>query len=333
MKINIQLPANSTRTRILAAFMAFLILALTFEQAFVGWDFGTKVQAANYGTDVYTGVSSSTFMTSGTASTDDSRYVYSGKMKTNDVTDLGIGDGGYHDPYGSFNGTISGNLASPASENITIIIETHYSSSDTVTMYSEDNSGNHGVGWPGKPMTYIGGEKSAWKYVISTTNSSYLGFTPTKIKFHNQADKNMPGPGTDDYYRCTYRAGYTYYISGNGPSQSTLNNGVYEVKGSENIYNNSTTCAYTNPLYLGMFYITNNASSYDSSSIITTATAKNYNNFHWLTNMGLKNIGNAIGTNNQEHDELQIPWHGGGAGACREYSDQGWCFIYRNTGR
>ena len=144
MKINIQIPANSKRTRILAAFMAFLIFTLSFQQAFVGWDFGIRVSAANYGTDVYTGVSSSAFMTSGKASTEDSRYVYSGKMKTNDVTlfdyvsdnetmgkaiDLGIGDGGYHDPYGSFNGTISGNLASPASENITIIIETHYSSS------------------------------------------------------------------------------------------------------------------------------------------------------------------------------------------------------------
>ena len=45
MKLNINIPATPKRTRILAAFMAFLIFALTFQEAFVGWDFGTKVKA------------------------------------------------------------------------------------------------------------------------------------------------------------------------------------------------------------------------------------------------------------------------------------------------
>ena len=46
MKTNIKIPANSTRTRVLSAFMAFLIFTLTFQQAFVGWG-GIKVKATN----------------------------------------------------------------------------------------------------------------------------------------------------------------------------------------------------------------------------------------------------------------------------------------------
>ena len=46
MKTNIKIPANSTRTRVLSAFMAFLIFTLTFQQAFVGWDAGIRVKAA-----------------------------------------------------------------------------------------------------------------------------------------------------------------------------------------------------------------------------------------------------------------------------------------------
>ena len=38
MKLNINIPATPKRTRILAAFMAFLIFALTFQEVFVGWD-------------------------------------------------------------------------------------------------------------------------------------------------------------------------------------------------------------------------------------------------------------------------------------------------------
>ena len=54
MKINIQIPANSKRTRILAAFMAFLIFALTFQEAFVGWDFGIRASAiTGDGTTIY----------------------------------------------------------------------------------------------------------------------------------------------------------------------------------------------------------------------------------------------------------------------------------------
>ncbi len=47
MRINIQIPATPKRTRILCAFMAFLILALTFQQAFVGWEAGIRVSAAD----------------------------------------------------------------------------------------------------------------------------------------------------------------------------------------------------------------------------------------------------------------------------------------------
>ena len=177
MKININIPATPKRTRILAAFMAFLIFALTFQEAFVGWDFGIRVSAANYGTDVYTGVSSSAFMTAGTASTEDSRYVYSGKMKTNDVTlfdyvsnnevegatiNLGVGSGGYHDPYGYFNEAISkGSVVSSYDDNITVVLEN--AGTGDKWIYLWDSSGDHGYSWPGQKMTYLGDNK----YIIS----------------------------------------------------------------------------------------------------------------------------------------------------------------------
>lgn len=47
MKINVNIPMNSKRTRILASFMAFLIFALTFQQAFVGWDWGVRIKAVD----------------------------------------------------------------------------------------------------------------------------------------------------------------------------------------------------------------------------------------------------------------------------------------------
>lgn len=205
MKINIQIPANSKRTRILAAFMAFLIFALTFQQAFVGWEFGVRVSAANYGTDVYTGVSSSAFMTAGTASTEDSRYVYSGKMKTNDVTlfdyvsdnereskaiDLGEGTGGYHDPYYAFNDAISQSSSSikhQASGNITIYFKPSASSGITsdVHVYMSGSGSNNG--WPGKRMIYDS-VNERYTYTFNRTDSSspyYLNFTPTWFQFND----------------------------------------------------------------------------------------------------------------------------------------------------
>ena len=49
MKLNINIPATPKRTKILAAFMAFLIFALTFQEAFVGWNFGMRVSALTPG--------------------------------------------------------------------------------------------------------------------------------------------------------------------------------------------------------------------------------------------------------------------------------------------
>ena len=49
MKTYINHPVHSTKMRVLSAFMAFLVLMLTFQEALVGWDFGASVKATGDG--------------------------------------------------------------------------------------------------------------------------------------------------------------------------------------------------------------------------------------------------------------------------------------------
>ena len=90
MKLNINIPATPKRTRILAAFMAFLIFALTFQEAFVGWDAGIRVKAAAANGEIHSTNTdkSSIYKTTiqnnaDTAAGGTSPYTYSGKYTNN----------------------------------------------------------------------------------------------------------------------------------------------------------------------------------------------------------------------------------------------------------
>ncbi len=148
-----------------------------------------------------------------------------------------------------------------------------------------DDSGNYNSA--AQQMTPLEGDP--WTGTISNLSSYddnfYVNFKSQKygksdgddwhlsIVTHNDGTLNSDTWAETDAFKI--RKGYNYTFSN-----------TYETGTADN-----TTCQYTNPLYLGMFYISNNASSYTQSAISSTYTIQNYNNFHWLTNMGLKNIG------------------------------------------
>ena len=111
MQIDINVKTYSTKQRILAFFMAFMIFSLTCPELFEGLGVGLIVHATTYNA-IHTGDKNGCM--SGTSSSD-SKYTYSGKIKTGDVTvfdyltdnevegasrNLGAwGSGGYLDPY------------------------------------------------------------------------------------------------------------------------------------------------------------------------------------------------------------------------------------------
>lgn len=291
---------RSIKTRILSAFLAMLIFSLMFASLFENLGFN-KADAA-LGSEIKDDTRNSTYMVANTVS-EDTNYTYSGKMKTNPVTlfdyvtnnevegsdiNLGVGSDGYHDPYGYFNEAISeGSVTSSYNENITFVLEN--AGTGDKWIYLWDDSGDHGVHWPGQKMREVGDNK----YVI-TISTTVMGFTPSHVKFakfsnnsYSETVSSRSGYDNQNGYTNSpegYSAGSKYYFWANNNAS-----GISKVSNAaENIYNG--VCQYTNPLYFGMFYISNEASSYDAAAINNTATAKNYKNFHWLSNMGLKSI-------------------------------------------
>ena len=211
MKINIQIPANSKRTRILAGFMAFLIFALTFQEAFVGWNFGITVKATTPtpgdGLITATSTASKYMGQSGYTTSVESAYTYTGKVKpvtvnmydylTNaEVTGTwnSLNDSSYtwhadYQPYGTFNSAVSNDtlspeiVLSPAEDNITIKYEsTWFSSSENV--YIHLYNGNTNNGWPGERMTY-NSNTSTFEY---TVKASDLSFSPKGVVFNGGSD-------------------------------------------------------------------------------------------------------------------------------------------------
>ena len=88
MKTNIKIPANSTRTRVLSMFMAFLIFVLTFQQAFVGWDAGIRVKAAAANGEIHS-----------TNTDKSSIYLFNGENPTYNIQDNADIAAGGTSPY------------------------------------------------------------------------------------------------------------------------------------------------------------------------------------------------------------------------------------------
>lgn len=208
MKTNIKIPANSTRTRVLSAFMAFLIFALTFQQAFVGWDAGIRVKAAAANGEIHSTNTdkSSIYLFNGenptyniqdnadTAAGGTSPYTYSGKYTNNNkvtvfdyVSDYELAhsyndcwqyEDNYDDAFTTLNRAISDSSVdvtyedrtSPSSDNVTIVlISSQYPSSSTANVHLyDDSSPVKTTVWPGPAMEYDD-DIGGWKYTYSTT--------------------------------------------------------------------------------------------------------------------------------------------------------------------
>ena len=319
MKLNINIPATPKRTKILAAFMAFLIFALTFQEAFVGWNFGIKARAESdpsVGPDIYinTEKTSINALKSGQTA-NGGKFTYTGNIKAQTVSvydylsDEEIKDsgswntgitksevGGYTDPYTIFNTTISesGGPLYASNNNITIVLQkfgSWASSTDEICIFMEDDSG-HYTTWPGDRMTYNYG--SDGNEFIYTFNPTALGFTPTKIKFSKNGNNTLPSSasGTGFMFKTKDDSSYQYgRMENSGATPGYKTNHTYYIKWNDNINRSAIweasgaktiyKSSYDEPLYFGCF-LTSDA---DNASTYTTHTAPNYNNFYWLPNM------------------------------------------------
>ena len=196
MRIKINTGKRTPQMRILSAFMAFLIFTMTCPELFEGWGIGLIVHAA-YDSHIQTG-DTTAYMANGTSSAED-KFTYAGKMKTGDVTvfdyvsdkelinqtiDLGIGSGGYHDPYTAFNNAVShtnATVTNNSSSNITFIYKTYRKGVTDTSIHIFDGSG-HNNGWPGQAMEFDY-ERNAYVLTINfntlksaLSNNASIGF-------------------------------------------------------------------------------------------------------------------------------------------------------------
>lgn len=185
MKTNIKIPTNSIKTRILSAFMAFLILVLSAQQAFVNMGIGLIVHAED---DTTTPITMTTLQTGISAldktnSTSNSKFYYTGTIKAvpvnmydylsdeevegswnTDITKSKVS--GYNDPYRYFNRTVSAskivssNQTYAASTNFTINYKpdpekfgTDFDSSSVMYVHVWKD-GSHGTTMPGQKMEW-----------------------------------------------------------------------------------------------------------------------------------------------------------------------------------
>ena len=144
--------------------------------------------------------------------------------------------------------------------------------------------------WPGEIMTYDP-DTGYWVY---TWTRSWL---PVNIILNNK----YTGGGNWQTTELSETSGSfnnrTYYIRTRSDNQSKV---YWDHKDkyypddvdSETLYNTK----YTNPLYFGCFYYSNNASSYGGSS--SPNPKDSYENFYWQANMGLKNTTDNIDEGN-----------------------------------
>lgn len=251
MKTNIKIPANSTRTRVLSAFMAFLIFTLTFQQAFVGWDAGIRVKAAAANGEIHSTNTdkSSIYLFNGenptyniqdnadTAAGGTSPYTYSGKYTNNNkvtvfdyVSDYELEarhgynncyqyEDGYVDTFKAFNRAISDysvdvtyeDRTSPSSDNVTIVLTSEKYPSTGATVNVHMWDDNSNETVWPGPAMEYDADLRGWKYTFSTTATDYGDYLNFVPK-HVKFSNNMSNSSSNIDMELT--PGYTYYFSG-----------------------------------------------------------------------------------------------------------------------
>ena len=224
MQIDINVKTYSTKQRILAFFMAFMIFTMTCPEIFEGWGLGLIVHAAptaGSGTIMQVPTYSKYMGQTGYMDShgDDGNVngTYTGKILPQSVsmydylTDyeknnskwnkLSGNKNNYtwynrYEPYTQFNRSISTTFAtantvtSPASNNITIVYKTlRYTSSETVYVhYWNSSDDKKSTAWPGKVMNYTGTD-GAYSVFSYTVDADGCGFAPNSFIFNNNSTK------------------------------------------------------------------------------------------------------------------------------------------------
>ena len=178
-----------------------------------------------------------------------------------------------------------------------------------VRAYIFDSTGRRYQDWGTETVMDSGNDSGGDYFQIAINNDSLSSLNDDlRVIFHSDDvinnDDNSPHPGKQPKTPA-YRISKKKTIVFNSPVTPGAANSASPIY-------SSSTANYTNPLYFGMFYLSNNASPYDESAISSTYTIKNYKNFHWLTNMGLKNTEN-LGDSVTDDNEAGYKYRGSAA--------------------
>ena len=319
MKTYINHPVHSTRMRVLSAFLAFLIFTLTFQEALVGWEFGTSVKATGDG-NIHSTSTDKTSNTKTAGSSAGSGFTYTGKYTNNNkvtvfdyVTDYELKNGynnchqvesGYVDPFTRFNNAISHNsntVSSAAENNITIEFQIQYSDASTppsvdvqLSTTSNKFSGWLSMSYFSRSMNNGGTHNYVYRYTCNkdaTWNNETMHATWTdKIEFRlNSNDNNCikSNDGSNSYNIHSSEVGLKHiFINYANSFDASDKYFAQNEKGVADVIYSGNSTNYNNPLYFGAFVMDYNNTS--NSDHYTSSNRPAYNNFYWQANMSLK---------------------------------------------
>jgi len=245
MKTNIKIPANSTRTRVLSAFMAFLIFTLTFQQAFV--NMGISVHAEDVDYSISATTTKSNYMgKAGHTTSVESAYTYTGTVKPvtvsmydyltdgeisasnanwNKLNDDNYTWYSFYNPFNTFDKAISdenvflaNTVYSPAEDNITIeFVSAGYLSNVYVYLCDENSSHNYSK-WPGMKMT----ADSDHKVFTYTVRKSDVPFESPKLIFNGGSGSWQTVDITPDSWTENNVYSYKNYYEDSNTNKTTV---------------------------------------------------------------------------------------------------------------
>ena len=211
MQIDINVKTYSTKQRILAFFMAFMIFTMTCPEIFEGWGIGLIVHAATPGPNIFFNTDTTANSTTDIKGTTSNKFTYTGNLKTSKVAmfdyvsdeeingtynsiNHDIPNGGYDDAYTALNFAISNTTSNnDASQNITFVYKTIRSGVTDVNIYLFNDSKK--IAWPGYAMTYDG-SRDAYVLTMKFTNikdkDSGNAFVPTKFIINGEDQMTQP---------------------------------------------------------------------------------------------------------------------------------------------
>ena len=243
-------------------------------------------------------------------------FTTNGTTKTDDITPTVSGTHVNFEKGNTY--TIDQTSTQTADTKIVLYIEKDYEIINSAYIRVYDNAGHENAAAPGVFMnesgsygvvTYGSNSPKTAKVVYYTIPVSSYSFTPTNFQFYFNNNENWTTNSLTDTGG-TFEIGKTYtcyYYATNTINSSASGSGVTVVttttssSGSQAVDVPVTTAAnYTDPLYFGAFYMSNNENGYTGTNKPGLSAGKSggpYNNFYWQSHISLKgNTNNYDGT-------------------------------------